>query len=176
MDNKFPKFKKGFTLVEMIIAIFIMVIMAGVFFVSQSGNKSQEEVEVAARQVASQLRSLQNEALNGKKIGNETACIFRFDTLASSNRYRIRHYNCSGTLLDSLFISLNSGKGNVIMGSSVVTVRFRSPWGIIDIGGNSKITFASTANTNTRASVCICSSGNIFEQKDDSSCTGTNEC
>lgn len=57
---------KGFTLVELLVVMVIIILMTAAMLMNQQGNKDQTYVDNATRQVASQLRSLQNDALTGK--------------------------------------------------------------------------------------------------------------
>ena len=163
MSYKFSKFKSGFSLAELLVVVAIIIIMTGVLFASMSGNKSQKDAENAARQVAAQLRQLQNEAINGKSINGQIACYFYFNS-AGSREYTTSYNDCSndggGTLISgskSQPIKLNSGKGNVSM--SETNIYFELPHG--KHSGTSLVTFTAG---DKRAYVCICKE-NIFDTK-----------
>lgn len=164
-------FKNGFSLVELIAAIALMAIMAAVLLVNQNKNRMQAEVESSARQIAAQLRALQNEALNGKQIESTPVCDFKFDTANNDTKYTISYNDCSspahsaiGTPLE---IELNSGKKNVTMG--VASILFSAPLGQIS-ASTSQIVITSKNDASKKASVCICNSGNIFDQKGTTAC------
>ena len=165
MSNKFSKFKRGFSLVELIVAITLILIMTGVLLMNQNNNKAQEDVDIAARQVVAQLRALQNEALSGKQIGGLSVCSFNFKAAESdSNSYDVTYDKCSGGQIESLTTQLNSGKKNVTISSIPTTISFSSPRGEV---ASAKITFISNDNTAT-AYVLVCGSGNIFDTKNSS--------
>ena len=170
MSYKFPKTKQGFSLAELLVVVAIIIIMTGVMFASMSGNKSQKDAENAARQVASQLRQLQNEAINGKQINDKIVCYFDFNYFSADKGYKIAYRDCPDgeeAVETSPIIKLNSGKGNVSIDITDTTdIYFEAPHGIYS--GPLQITFTSN---DKRAYVCVCSSGNIFDTKE-SSCSG----
>ena len=167
MNNKFLKIKKGFSIIEVLVAMALIMIMTGVLLVSQSGNKAQKDAENAARQVAAQLRGLQSEALSGKQIGDSYVCFFTFTANANEAEYSIGYKDCpdGAKSLDSQTIKLNSGKGNTKFDDSGATVSFSVPHGAV--AGSSQITLKSD---NKSAYVCVCSSGNIFDTKGNCNC------
>jgi len=144
--------------------------MTAVLFMSQNGNKAQENADVAARQVAAQLRSLQNESLNGKQTGTITtiACDFNFDATNGDTSYTISYKDCdfhSHIAGADQVIKLNSGKGNVTISNpsgSAVSVSFGASWGNLLPGFTSQITLTSNGKN---AYVCVCGPGNIFDTK-----------
>ena len=77
MSNKFSKFKKGFSMIELLVVIVIVILMSAILFAgNQNKNKTRDEVDAATRQLASELRSLQNDALNGKQdVTDSTPCL-----------------------------------------------------------------------------------------------------
>ena len=68
MRTFFFKKQKGVTLTELMAVMAIVSIMAGVAFVSLQNSRTEGEVKAAAREVAAAVRSVQNDALSGKKI------------------------------------------------------------------------------------------------------------
>lgn len=166
MNSKFSKFKSGFSLIELMVVIVLMLIMTAVLFLNQSKNKAQKDVEVAARQVAAQLRTLQNEALSGKQIGTDIVCDFEFNATSGNTLYSIKYYkDCAGShsyIGSPQNISLNSGKGNVTISPSVI-ISFSAPRG--EVSADSRITLTSKGDTSKLAYVWVCKSGNIFDTK-----------
>lgn len=160
-------FKDGFTIIELLIVFAIIIIMTAVLLMNQNGNQAQKNVETAARQVAAQLRSLQNEALNGKQAGTvlTPACDFIFTSVANDTKYSVSYNNCSHVLIPGSAqpIPLNSGKGNVSI--SPATISFSSPRG--QVSGSYQLILTSSGKS---AYVCVCNSGNIFDTTN-SSCS-----
>ena len=81
--NSLLSYKRGFSVIEIVIAMALLIIMTAVLFVNQTSNKSQKEVEVAARQVAAQLRLLQNDSINGKYIDGQ---VYKFTFKAEEGK------------------------------------------------------------------------------------------
>ena len=168
MGNKLSKFKSGFSIIELLVVIFIIMIMIAVLLSSQGDSKAQKDVEVAARQVAAQIRALQNEALSGKQIGAAIVCDFEFTypsgTLGNIG-YDISYKDCGSThtLIGSAQnVALNSGKGNVTISPSAV-ISFSAPRG--QVLADSQIILTSKSDTSKLAYVWVCKSGNIFDTK-----------
>jgi len=102
MNSKFSKFKSGFSLIELMVVIVLMLIMTAVLFLNQSKNKAQQDVESSARQFVAELRSLQNDALNGKlidtnkdSIPDTSSCRFYFRTMGGYSIYGFYYWNCA---------------------------------------------------------------------------------
>lgn len=154
-------FKKGFTLLEVLIAIAVLILMTSVLFLRQDGNKAKSEVEAAARQVASQLRSLQNDALNGKIVneGSNNYAICRTGMRIESDGYMsFYERDCASGGTE---IGLSSKKELKKVGFSATgDITFESPTGVVSA---STITLISARDNNIRAVVCISDSGNIEE-------------
>ena len=94
MDSN-KKTIKGFSLMEVIITLAIIAIMTGVLF-AKNNNKAAQEVQLAAREMAAQLRLLQNDAINGKVIGGKNICKAEMSLTAGANTYETRYYDqCS---------------------------------------------------------------------------------
>lgn len=76
--KKIFKYKKGFTLAELMIVIVIISIMSSVSLVMFYKNRSQKEVETAARVISSTISQTYNNAIAGKmyNVGgsDRTAC------------------------------------------------------------------------------------------------------
>lgn len=166
MSYKFIKPRAGFTLVELLIVVAIMLIMTGTLFANQRNKKEVIEVESAAREVAAQLRALQNEALNGKLIEGEYAHYFKFNTpdaLTSNNSvYTVSYANSAGpSNIIGDVQPFNLAKKHVVF--SPASLYFTSPLGKPDSWR--LITITSTTSSSDRMYVCISSSGNITEQK-----------
>lgn len=156
--------KRGFSLVELIVVMAIIVLMTAVLFLNQNKNKAQSEVEAAARQVAAQLRSLQNDALNGKMIEDKTYCRTNF-TVISKDKYDTYFYeSCSG-IESPKSINIFSLK-NVEFKDTSYAVRFKSPTGEVTCESDAnKMILISTKDSSKGMVVCISDSGSIIEEK-----------
>jgi type II secretory pathway pseudopilin PulG len=172
--------KGGFSIVEMLVVITIIIAMTVLMFVSYNGNKNKTEVEAAARMVAAQVRGLQNEALNGKQIedgsGNMVlVCdyVFNIDASSDSSVYQIRYKDCTPGAHQ--FISgpgatrtIHFSNKDSIVSSSSVGFYFTSPLGQLD--ATSRIVLQSKSDSTKQASICVCNSGNIYDQKGTGAC------
>ncbi len=68
--------KKGFTMIELIIAIAIIAIMTMVMFIAIYGDRENRELTAAGRGVTAALREVQNNALTGYARESERSCQF----------------------------------------------------------------------------------------------------
>ena len=159
MNHKFAKLKAGFTLVELLIVIAIMMTMTTVLLLMSSKNTGSQEVNAVAQQISAQLRGLQNEALTGQRVNNIPVCRFVFDSSATTS-YKVSYdQNCSGT---SDFI----GSGVVTDFStdrvkvSPVTVSYASPRGDVSMSNNF-ITITSNRDSSVQMFVTLGLSGNV---------------
>lgn len=179
MNSAFSKFKKdylsarrGFSLAEVVIVIAIMVIMTGVLFARQNSNKLQTEAELAARQVAAQLRSLQNDALNGKIVGDVPACGMEFSTTPDDpdKSYKVSYYDCSGMSISGseqdFLIGKKTVNKTVMLGAGKI-FRFSSPQARLNIAGSDFIRVSSVGNGDELARVCVYENGNIIDTKEE---------
>jgi prepilin-type N-terminal cleavage/methylation domain-containing protein len=94
MNYKFPKFKSGFTLIEIVIVTAIAVSLTSVTLAVRSNSSAPRDVDSAAQQIAAQLRALQGDALNGKEVSGMTVCGFKMDTSALTS-YTVSYYDCA---------------------------------------------------------------------------------
>lgn len=69
-------FTKGFTLVELVIAIAIIAIMSSVILAISAEEKAQEEVRAAANELAGRINDMRQRSLKGDVGANGTACGF----------------------------------------------------------------------------------------------------
>ncbi len=182
MSNKFSKFDNGFSMTELLIVMAIIIIMTGVLLVGQSSNKSDTDVESATRQVAAQIRALQNEALNGKKIdtngdgiSDQAVCIMRFSATPTdpTKSYKIGYHKCDETLIagsEQDFLIGKSLPSKPIITPAGSYVQFSSPVAIMTnnlpaSGTAKKITIASSNGMKTNL-VCIYDNGSVIETKE----------
>lgn len=72
MQNK----KKGFTLIELLVTVTIIGIMTSVVLAFTMRDKTQEEVSVAADELAARITDMRQRALAGNAGSGNTACGF----------------------------------------------------------------------------------------------------
>lgn len=156
------KKEKGFTLTELTITIALVGIVSAVTLVSFQSGKKNTDIEIAAKEVVAAIRSVQNDALSGKKA--VTGCNYIFNY--SSGSYQIQGCNPQDS------ISLKNG----VSFSSESHFSFMAPYGQIiknddatklAVNENIKLTVTKGADVYT---VCIYGSGEIKDKKGDVSC------
>jgi prepilin-type N-terminal cleavage/methylation domain-containing protein len=82
--------KRGFSLLEMVVVVAIIVIMTMVMFVISFKDRSSKELEAVGREVSAAVREAQNNALTGRQRDNDLLpCSFAF-ILNGSSGYSIR--------------------------------------------------------------------------------------
>ncbi len=174
MNYGFQKNKKAFSLIELLIVIAIMLIMTGTLFVNNREKKIAADVESVVRQVAAEIRGLQNESLTGKQIGTDYVGRYRFEinlqgTNHNADSATISYRKLSGVApdLDSRNIDLSKKKVEFYSSADDDTdFYFESPRGEITWNDNNKvIKLRSTVDTNVTRLVCISDTGSITEEK-----------
>ena len=166
--NKNKKqFKKAFSLVELLVVIAIMFLMAAVILVMSNRNLANQEVKIAAQQIVSQLRTLQNNALTGKKIQDTggtlvSACSYTFSSTANNNFFTLSYKDCSGGDINTNYPTVDLNKLHVTL--SGIAVSFSSPYaGISTTKSTLTITTSrTTVNQATKTITIDSSSGNIY--------------
>jgi prepilin-type N-terminal cleavage/methylation domain-containing protein len=68
MRNKSKFFSKGFTLIEILVTIAVMIIMFTVGYYSLNSPKSESKLKAAQREVASAISAAHSNALQGKTV------------------------------------------------------------------------------------------------------------
>lgn len=90
LNTKAMQNKKGFSFLEVIIVVAIIVIMTMVMFVISFKDRSKKELEAVGREVAAAIRETQNNALTGRQQDNDNLpCSFAFETYDDGKKYRI---------------------------------------------------------------------------------------
>jgi|GEM_PF-5870682 len=154
--RSYPSNKNGFSIIEILIVMAISVIALSIVLALKSGGSAGREVDSAANQIAAQLRSLQNEASNGKKIGDVVICGFKFDSTALSS-YTVSYHDCASPTANTIETLSPVKLKNVNMDSVVVV--FQSPRAETD--NSYAVTVASTKDSDIKKSAVINSSGSI---------------
>jgi type II secretory pathway pseudopilin PulG len=104
MSLPFKKLSRSFTLIELLMAVSIMVIIAGVTIPSFTGYMKGQTLRNAQEQFKSDLRSVQNLALTGSKY--ETSVTFGGGAgpVTGPARYWLMKWTHSGTSYSSYLI------------------------------------------------------------------------
>lgn len=172
------KNKKGFSLIELMIVIAIISIMAGVMLSMNSQGQTKHELETAMREVASGIRSAQNNALSGKRSGINRSCNFAFK--AGINLYEIegefynptQTTNCDDVTIPFVYAIVGSGNlptGVSVSfeyeGSSVSEIGFTVPFGEVtkDRAIIDKSIKVFVQKEGLRYLICVSPSGRIDE-------------
>lgn len=168
-------FRKGNSFVELLTIIGIIGIMTAVTYASMSSLRTGKEVEVAARQIASLIREVQNNAVSGKMMNGDTTCRFYIEISNSGNNlaYRVSYRHDGGSGCDSASsVQYSSGtieKVNAVippLGPSAITIPYNVPHGATS-GFN--VVLRSSVDSSKQYVICTSSTGNI-EEKEGSTC------
>ena len=163
--NSNKKTTKGFSLMEVLIVLAIIAIMAGVLFV-RNNSKSSQEVQLDAREIAAQLRLLQNDALNGKVIGGKNICKAEMSLTNGSNAYQIRYYDQCSPDPDREIAAypFTLKKSKLLQTGSIA---FTVPMAKVDTNLGDGFVLQSEKDPNSKMTICI-KDGNIKEIKGNS--------
>jgi prepilin-type N-terminal cleavage/methylation domain-containing protein len=173
------KRKKGFSLLEVLIVIFIIGVMTVVAMASILPSRNKKDVENAAREVAAAIREAQNNALNGKQPDAANIACGHGIYIENSTDYKL-FYNAkagddclaTGKDYDSIAstayatYTLKRGVTFVLSGSSVY---FALPFGSVYPSGTEYISIAVQKGSYAY-NVCVYPSGNVEEKKPGDPC------
>ncbi len=168
--------RKGVTLIELLLAIAIIGIMTVVTLVGLEKAKPRSNVEMATRQLAASIRQVQNDALSGKMINNETACLFSIKIANSSDKLSYNSYyvssqdgNCAATSKKKYDIEGEIGGVNYNGDTNIQELFFASPHASLANGG--RIVLQSTFDNSIKWTLCINSkTGDIIEFEGNVNC------
>ncbi|MFA5777501.1 MAG: prepilin-type N-terminal cleavage/methylation domain-containing protein [Parcubacteria group bacterium] len=146
------KNKKGFSLIELLIAIAIIGIITSVTIVSMGDRKRDAEVEVAARKVVAAIRQAQNNALAGK--GASSSCS-QYNFTYGSSGYSM---DCSG----NYSVSHTLENGITFANASANTVSFSVPFGTLNPASDTTIQLTKNSSTYY---ICVNKGGDVSEVK-----------
>jgi type II secretion system protein H len=164
MPSKFQKIQSGFTLVELLVVLAIITIMTVVVLgINNSDNKATTDVDSIARQLAAEIRVLQNEALNGKIVGGTTACKYVLNVSAAS--YMVRYLDCTASqdVINAGTKVVNLPDKRVTLSANPSGIVFSSPMGTVS--SSQKITVTSIVSASVAACVTVSSDGSVMEEK-----------
>lgn len=161
MMRSFRK-QSGFTLVELMVIIFISVMMTVLTLVNFSGARGQYKAEQTARQLVSDLRRVQNMALAGKVAMSGVARGYGV-YIESASRY-ILFYNTDFSVvydtasIDMQVVNLNS----VALNSISKNIFFVPPDPTVYIDGVSPASLSVTVSSNGLSKIVLVNTtGNI---------------
>ncbi len=131
---------KGFTMIELVIVIFITVTLAALVTVNFRSMRAQQEAQRSVNETISKIREIQNFILTGKILSGSApaqAYILTFNTLGTS--YVITYITPGATTtLETVNLPQNTEIKQVSVNGSPTSsaaVRFESPYGQITVGG-----------------------------------------
>lgn len=158
------KNKSGYSLVELLIVIAIIAVMTGAVFVSMSSNSAKRDVDVASRQIAAQLRDIQNEVVSGKLAANTLPTQEFMLTSANFGTYSVQYYN-GASQLQILPFSL----ATKVVFEDAYQVGFLPPAGRST--GISTIIIHSTKDPTKKATICVNAAGKVEEKSGAAVCS-----
>lgn len=175
---------KGFSLIELVVVIAIVMIMTALLLVVSSEDRTKRELETSSRQLAVGLRQAQNFALTGKKQGTRRPCDFSFVSTGSAYRVDYTYYepgdpsgdidgngvtDCGDTpLLSATAVGATDLAHGVVV-ATVPEVVFEVPFGKISTIYESPITTPITFIAHKAGvyyAVCLSPSGRVDEVGD----------
>jgi prepilin-type N-terminal cleavage/methylation domain-containing protein len=184
--------KNGFTLLELLIVMAMIMIMTVVSLVFLGNNKKNKELEAAARAVSVAIREAQNNALAGKQItADRYPCVFRFKKESDPTTFSIKYTDhdlsssCTGAT-ENTHVTY-ALKNNVRIENSPDYFYFSVPFGEVCtenppnncsnplVAGNyitiQLCKIGGGANDSNCYTVCVTPTGNIYERPNKISCT-----
>jgi prepilin-type N-terminal cleavage/methylation domain-containing protein len=173
------KTKKGFSLIEMVIVLVLILLMTGVLFANSKDDTYQADVDGSTAQILTQLRSLQNDSLNGKIItvgGVQHIICTAYMTTTNDDNMIVKTY---GEHCDTAESSIAGYREDIPLKNAKMEftppapiVKFATPNGQINDGaGKIKISIVSTRNDTKMNTICINKvTGNITDYKGDQNC------
>lgn len=178
--------KAGFTLVELLFVIFILILSIGIALISFRDTKPLDEVEVATRHLAALVREAQNNSLAGKQqveagsLMNICLSGIEWDgNVADSMDFTLFSYKSASpnpcALANGRIDSRSENFVKVNLNPLPVSdsnISFSVPSGIVTSTGfplingaanSAQIRVTSTTNTSIYALVCVYSTGRVEE-------------
>lgn len=188
------KMKKGFSLIEMLVVIFILVLAIGITLASFQDTKPLDEVEAASRGIAALLREAQNSSLTGRQqmgagvlqsVCNNGVQLSYNDTNRTTSV--VNNYILTSPTGCVPLASLANEKTTVFKNvqaafsdaPTVARILFSTPSGRVEFKTSAgvdvpfdrvKIRIQSTANANIISTVCVYKTGNITDFSGDVAC------
>lgn len=140
MIKKDKKIELGFTLVEMLVSLFIIALLSGLVFANYRAGQKDRAVIVQAETMVNDIRSVQNKAINGVATDSQVPYGYGiYVRPSSSNVYKIfadnnndQSYQPSEAIET---ITLQQGVTIASSSSDPLTVLFQPPFAIMYING-----------------------------------------
>lgn len=170
-------YKKGFSLLELMIVIAFIGIMTSVTIVSLNSSRTKKQVEDTAREVAAAIREAQNGALTGKKTdATHLPCNYYF-TRVSDSAYSLSYQyhtgstsNCATGPFPANQTLATYVTQNGVSVNSFNTITFQVPFanisGLVPVNLMPIIVNKGSVNY----AVCVSSSGNVWEKPNSTNC------
>jgi len=98
-NGRFNNLKRGFTIIELLVVIFIMAMLAGLFLVNLAGQRVSRNIQIAQNQLVSNIRKIQSYTLSSRNVSlNQPAeyYLMKFD-LNKPFQYTIQAIYKAGT-------------------------------------------------------------------------------
>jgi prepilin-type N-terminal cleavage/methylation domain-containing protein len=165
MDKK-AKLISGFTLIEILIAIAIMLIMFMVGYASLSSPKSENKLKAAQREVASAISMAHSYALQGKTQKNSSGDIF----LPIEYRFRFIDNNtygiyCTGCVNPVEKYDLSNGVNLSNPSAANTIIKFSVPNGEASFPSGTSLSFTLRLGTSgATKTVNVDSSGAVISE------------
>lgn len=135
------KFKKGYTLIELVIVISITAVLATVVSVDFQRIRVSQELANSAEEVVSRLREMQNAVLSGRVVAGAVPRAYDLVATPMSSAYRVEYVTTvsagpplvtSTTTLEIVTLISNVTINQVLLNSApvnLVRIRITSPFG-----------------------------------------------
>ena len=171
MQYQKTMFRRGFTLLELLIVVMVIGIVSTIILTGTSTTRTEKEVDGAGREVGGVLRELQQYALTGKQfVTNTDPCLYNiaWNNGSSNYTFNYKYKNSStGACDQQTTINTYTLRGGVTF-ANTGSVGFGLPHGKPDFGGPS-VAFQLTKST-TIGVTCLYQDGLT------QSFVGTNSC
>jgi prepilin-type N-terminal cleavage/methylation domain-containing protein len=159
----------GFTLIELIIVIFIVATMSAVVLSNVNSGSTEKQIEAGGRNVASQLHELKQYSLTGKQFVTNTApCLYQMNWNSGSANYTTRYWYKTGNVCDQSATIATYTLPNSITFQNSGSIGFTLPHGELNPAGASfGMAFAKSGVLGV---ACVYDGGRIED------IAGTNSC